>query len=59
VSTNVDAVARQLPSRQEKKGWGPIVVKAGEQLMTIDNDATSKNDGNHDIVFFATVTVGA
>ncbi len=33
VSTNVDAVACQLPSHQEKEGWGPIIIEAGEQLM--------------------------
>jgi hypothetical protein len=34
VSTYVDAVARQSPLLREKEGWGPIIVKAGEQSTT-------------------------
>jgi hypothetical protein len=35
VSTNVDAIVYQLPSRQdEKEGWGPIVVEAGERFTS-------------------------
>ncbi len=45
VSAYVDAVVRQLPLRQEKEGWGPIVVEAGEQsTMTVDAN-TSFHDG--------------
>jgi hypothetical protein len=34
VSADVDAVACQSPSCQEKEGRGPIVIEAGEQFTT-------------------------
>ncbi len=35
VSANINAIACQLQSRQEKEGQGPIIIEAGEQSSTM------------------------
>jgi hypothetical protein len=45
VSAYVDTVTCQLLLHQEKEGWGPIVVDAGEQSTTTVDANTLFHDG--------------
>jgi hypothetical protein len=58
VSTKVNTIACQLLSHQEKEGWGPIIINR-RAIDSNNKDAASKNDSEHNVVFFATVAVRA